>query len=170
MPAAEREAGIPKRDGRQRPLGIAAFEDKNVQRANVAVLNAIYDEDFLGFLYGFRPKRSQHDALVGLVVGIGRTKVNYILDAEIRSFFDEVVSGCGPGYALNRTLSARETFDPFTMLFSVAGHIGPIDGISRAISPSICPLGDRVREVLFCPPQPPTGCTPQARSASGDRR
>ncbi len=81
---------IPKPDGRQRPLAITALEDKIVQRATVAVLNAIYEEDFLGFSYGFRPKRGQHDALDALVVGISRTKVNYILDADIRSFFDEV--------------------------------------------------------------------------------
>ena len=81
---------IPKPDGRQRPLAIAALEDKIVQRATVAVLNAIYEEDFLGFSYGFRPGRGQHDALDALAVGITRTKVNYILDADIRSFFDEV--------------------------------------------------------------------------------
>src|SRR5690348_1526853 len=81
---------IPKPDGRQRPLAVAALEDKIVQRATVAVLNAIYEEEFLGFSYGFRPKRSQHDALDALIVGISSTKVNYILDADIRSFFDEV--------------------------------------------------------------------------------
>ena len=81
---------IPKPDGRQRPLAVAALEDKIVQRATVAVLNAIYEEDFLGFSYGFRPQRGPHDALDALVVGITSTKVNYILDADIRSFFDEV--------------------------------------------------------------------------------
>src|SRR3954469_24400290 len=81
---------IPKADGRARPLAIAALEDKIVQRATVAVLNAIYEEDFLGFSYGFRPKRSQHDALDALVVGISSTKVNYILDADIAGFFDAV--------------------------------------------------------------------------------
>ena len=81
---------IPKPDGRQRPLGIAALEDKILQRAVVAVLNAIYEEDFLGFSYGFRPKRSQHDALDALMVGIQRRKVNWILDADYRSFFDTV--------------------------------------------------------------------------------
>jgi group II intron reverse transcriptase/maturase len=81
---------IPKPDGRQRPLAIAALEDKVVQRATVAVLNEIYEEDFLGFSYGFRPKRGQHDALDALAVGIGSRKVSYILDADIRSFFDEV--------------------------------------------------------------------------------
>jgi RNA-directed DNA polymerase len=81
---------IPKADGRQRPIAIAALEDKLVQRATVAVLNAIYEEDFLGFSYGFRPGRGQHDALDALFVGIISKKVNYILDADIRSFFDSV--------------------------------------------------------------------------------
>ena len=81
---------IPKADGRQRPLAVAALEDKIVQRALTMVLNAIYEADFLGFSYGFRPKRSQHDALDALVVGISGKKVNYILDADIRSFFDTV--------------------------------------------------------------------------------
>jgi RNA-directed DNA polymerase len=79
---------IPKADGRLRPLAVAALEDKIVQRATVAVLSAIYEQDFVGFSYGFRPKRSQHDALDALIVGITSTKVNYILDADIRSFLD----------------------------------------------------------------------------------
>jgi RNA-directed DNA polymerase len=83
-----RRVYIPKPDGRQRPLAVAALEDKIVQRATVAVLNAIYEEDFLGFSYGFRPGRGTHDALDALVVGIDRKKVNWILDADIRSFFD----------------------------------------------------------------------------------
>jgi RNA-directed DNA polymerase len=81
---------IPKADGRLRPLAVVALEDKIVQRATVAVLSVIYEEEFLGFSYGFRPKRSQHDALDALIVGITSTRVNYILDADIRSFFDEV--------------------------------------------------------------------------------
>jgi group II intron reverse transcriptase/maturase len=81
---------IPKPDGRQRPLGIAAVEDKIVQRAVVEVLNAIYEEDFLGISYGFRPGRSQHDALDALAVGIERTAVSFIVDADIASFFDTV--------------------------------------------------------------------------------
>ncbi len=79
---------IPKPDGRQRPLGIAALEDKIVQRAMVEVLNAIYETDFLGFSYGFRSGRSQHDALDALAYGINLTAVNWVLDADIRSFFD----------------------------------------------------------------------------------
>jgi len=81
---------IPKPGGKQRPLGIAALEDKIVQRATVTVLNAIYEEDFLGFSYGFRPGRSQHDALDALSVAISGTPVNWILDADIRGFFDSV--------------------------------------------------------------------------------
>src|ERR1700687_2631910 len=81
---------IAKPDGRQRPLGIAALEDKIAQRALVEVLNAIYEEDFVGFSYGFRPGRSQHDALDALATAITRTKVSWILDADIRSFFDSV--------------------------------------------------------------------------------
>src|SRR5438552_570529 len=81
---------LPKPDGRQRPIAIAALEDKIVQKATAAVLNMIYEEEFLGFSYGFRPKRSQHDALDALVVGITSTKVNWILEVDIRSFFDDV--------------------------------------------------------------------------------
>lgn len=81
---------IPKPDGKQRPLGIAALEDKIVQRAVVDVLNAIYEGDFLGFSYGFRPGRSQHDALDALATAITSTPVNWILDADLKSFFDSV--------------------------------------------------------------------------------
>src|SRR5437588_2526511 len=85
-----RRVYIPKPDGRQRPLAVAALEDKIVQRAVAALLNAIYEEDFLGISYGFRPGRSTHDALDALCVGIHSKKVSFVLDADIRSFFDEI--------------------------------------------------------------------------------
>ena len=81
---------IPKADGRMRPLGIASLEDKIVQMATVWVLQAIYEEDFLGFSYGFRPGRSQHQALDAIWVAIMNRKVNWVLDADIRGFFDHV--------------------------------------------------------------------------------
>jgi RNA-directed DNA polymerase len=85
-----RRVYIPKPDGRQCPLAVAASEDKIVQRAVVALLNAIYEQDFLGISYGFRPGRGTHDALDALCVGIDSRKVSWILDADIRSFFDEI--------------------------------------------------------------------------------
>jgi group II intron reverse transcriptase/maturase len=81
---------IPKPDGRQRPLGVAALEDKIVQQAVATILNQIYEEDFRGFSYGFRPGRSQHQALDALYVAITRKKVNWMLDCDIRSFFDNL--------------------------------------------------------------------------------
>ncbi|MBV8944123.1 MAG: hypothetical protein JOZ95_01780, partial [Solirubrobacterales bacterium] len=83
-----RRAYIPKPDGRMRPLGVAALEDKILQRAVVEVLNHIYETDFFGFSYGFRPGRSPHDALDALAYGIDRKKVSWVLDADIRDFLE----------------------------------------------------------------------------------
>ena len=88
-----RRAYIPKTDGRQRPLGVTVLEDKVVQRATAEVMNAIYEEDFLGFSYGYRPERSPHDALDALYAGIMTKLVSWVLEADIRGYFDAMDHG-----------------------------------------------------------------------------
>jgi RNA-directed DNA polymerase len=90
---ASKRIWIPKSDGRQRPIGIAALEDKIVQQALVEILQVIYEEDFLGFSYGSRPNRSQHNALDAIFVAITQRKVSWVLDADIRGFYDNIEHG-----------------------------------------------------------------------------
>ncbi len=102
-----RRVYLPKAAGRQRPLGIAALEDKIVQAAVVEVMNTIYEEDFLGFSYGFRPRRGAHDALDALATGIRRKKVNWALDADIRGFFDAISQEWMSGFIKHRVGDPR---------------------------------------------------------------
>jgi group II intron reverse transcriptase/maturase len=98
---------IPKPDGRQRPLGVTALEDKIAQRASVEVLNAVYEADFLGFSYGFRPRRNAHMALDALAVGIQTRPVNWVLDADIRGFFDAIDHESLMGFVERRIADVR---------------------------------------------------------------
>lgn len=100
---------IPKPDGRPRPIGIAALEDKIVQQAVVTILNAIYEVDFRGFSYGFRPRRSPHQALDELSVGIERKKVKWILDADIRGLFDQMSHEYTIKFVQHRVADSRIT-------------------------------------------------------------
>jgi retron-type reverse transcriptase len=98
---------IAKEDNSQRPIGIAALEDKIVQQASCWLLQQIYEEEFVGFSYGFRPERSAHNALDAVWVGITRRKVNWVLDADIRSFFDKLNYGWMMKFLKHRTGDRR---------------------------------------------------------------
>jgi RNA-directed DNA polymerase len=134
---------IPKPDGRERPLGIASIEDKVVQRAIVEVLNSVYEPEFLGFSYGFRPGRSQHDALDALWVGISNTAVNWIVDSDIRSFFDTVNHDW-----LIRFIEHRITDRRILRLIRKWLKVGALEGAVLTASESGTPQGAVISPLL----------------------
>src|SRR5680860_1545748 len=151
-----RRAYIPKADGRQRPLGIASLEDKIVQRAVVEVLNAVYEVDFLGFSYGFRPGRSPHQALDALTVGIERKRVSWVLDADVSDFLD-VSSYCSlvDCRVVEQGVLGGWRFD--TQAFSASG--ADVDGAEFAALDTLheCLAGDAVGEGGFECGEPAVG-------------
>jgi RNA-directed DNA polymerase len=135
-----RRVFIPKPDGRLRPLGVAALEDKILQRAVVEVLNAIYEQDFLGVSYGFRPGRGQHDALDALAVAIDRRRVNWVLDADLRDFFTRLDQGWLEKFLAHR-IADRRVLRLIQKMAQGRGHRGR--GMVRDRG------GDRARGVSF---------------------
>ncbi len=134
---------IPKADGRQRPLGIPTLEDKIVQRATVEVLNAIYETDFLGFSYGFRPGRSPHNALDALYTGLLTRKVNWVLDADIRGFFEAIDRGWLVKFIEHRIADRR-----VVRLIQKWLNAGVLEDGTRTWSDSGTPQGGSVSPLL----------------------
>jgi group II intron reverse transcriptase/maturase len=138
-----RRAYIPKTDGRQRPLGVTALEDKIVQRATVDVLNAIYETDFLGFSYGFRPGRSQHNALDALYAGLVTKKVSWVLDLDIRGFFDALDHGWLVKFVEHRVADKR-----VVRLIQKWLNAGVLEDGTRTWSETGAPQGGRASPLL----------------------
>ena len=143
-PKPARQVHIPKSDGSRRALSIQCVEDKIAQQAIVTVLNQIYETDFQGFSYGFRPKRSQHDALDALTCGIVKRKVNWVLDLDIRKFFDTVEHEW-----LNRMLKHRIQDRRLLKLITRWIKVGIVDGDGKRCTASICvPQGAVISPLL----------------------
>ena len=136
-----RRVFIPKADGRQRALGVAALEDKILQRALVEVLNAVYECDFLGFSYGFRPGRSQHDALDALAAGITRRRVNWVLDVDIRDYL-VASSHCLGVHGGSVEEGVFGLWDEYSWAFS--SSVADVDGLELAALDTLqhCLAGD----------------------------
>src|ERR1700686_5310165 len=138
-----RRAYIDKSDGRKRPLGVPVLEDKLVQRATVEVLNAIYETDFLGFSYGFRPGRSQHNALDALYTGLLTKKVNWVLDLDIGGFFD-AISHEWRGKVVEHPIADRRA----VRLIPKGCNAGGVGGGKRTLSEEGTPQGGSASPLL----------------------